>query len=88
VDAYVAGSTDMGNVSKVVPTIHPVVKACELGTPGHSHEMREAAASPMADAAVVDGAKALAMTAIDFWTDAALRDRVRADFDERVVATR
>ncbi|MFP5320806.1 MAG: M20 family metallopeptidase [Acidimicrobiia bacterium] len=88
VPAFVAGSTDMGNVSKVVPTIHPVVKACELGTPGHSHEMREAAASPMADAAVVDGAKALAMTAIDYWTDAALREQVRADFEKRVVATR
>ena len=85
VPAYVAGSTDMGDVSKVVPTIHPVVKACELGTPGHSHEMREAAASPMADAAVVDGAKALAMTGIDYWSDPDLRDRVRADFEERVL---
>ncbi len=85
VPTYVAGSTDMGDVSKVVPSIHPVVKACELGTPGHSHEMREAARAPMADAAVVDGAKALAMTAIDYWTDADLRAAVRSDFERRVL---
>ncbi len=85
IPAYVAGSTDMGNVSKAVPAIHPVVEACSLGTPGHSHQMREAAISPLADAAVVDGAKALAMTAIDVWTDAALRKQIRADFDKRVV---
>lgn len=84
IPAHVAGSTDMGNVSHAVPTIHPVVRACDLGTPGHSHEMREAAAAPLADAAVVDAAKALAMTAIDYWTDAALRDEVRADFERRV----
>lgn len=88
VPAHVAGSTDMGDVSKVVPSIHPVVKACELGTPGHSHEMREAAAAPLADAAVVDAAKALAMTAIDYWTDAGLRADVRADFERRVGPTR
>lgn len=85
VPAYVAGSTDMGNVSKAVPSIHPVLEACRLGTPGHSHEMREAAGSPMADVAVVDGAKALAMTAIDVWTDPELRSQVRADFEKRVV---
>jgi len=88
IPAHVAGSTDMGNVSKVVPTIHPVVKACELGIPGHSHEMREAAATPQADAAVVDGAKALAMTAVDYWLDAELRDAVRADFEKRVLGAR
>jgi len=84
VPAHVAGSTDMGNVSQVVPTIHPVVKAFDLGIPGHSHELREAASGPQADAAVVDAAKALAMTGVDVWLDASLRDAVRADFVRRV----
>ena len=76
---HVGGGTDMGNVSKVLPTIHPVLEMCPLGTPGHSTEMAEWSASPRADELVIDGAKALAMTAIDVWTDAALR---RAAWDE------
>ncbi len=86
IPAHVAGSTDMGNVSKVVPSIHPVVEACPFGTPGHSEQMRDAARLPQADRAVIDGAKAMAMTAIDYWTDEALRAEVRADFERRVLA--
>lgn len=85
VPRHAAGSTDMGNVSKVVPTIHPVVKACELDVPGHSDAMREAAVSPLADAAVVDAAAMLAMTAIDVWTDPDLLEAVRREFEERVL---
>ena len=76
----VAGSTDMGNVSKVLPTIHPVLQMCPLGVAGHSEEMARWAASEMADAAIVDGAKSLAMTAIDVWTDAALRETAWKEF--------
>ncbi|HVM07741.1 MAG TPA: M20 family metallopeptidase [Acidimicrobiales bacterium] len=65
----VAGSTDMGNVSKALPAIHPVIQMCPLGVAGHSEEMAQWAASEKADAAVVDGAKALAMTGVDVWTD-------------------
>jgi amidohydrolase len=84
----VAGSTDMGNVSKVVPSIHPVIGMCPLTVGGHTVEMAEHSVSPAADQAVLDGAKALAMTAIDLWTDPALQAAVRADFDRRVRSTR
>ena len=77
---HVAGSTDMGNVSKVVPSIHPALLACPLGTPGHSIEMAEAAASELADAAVVDGAKILAMTAVDVWLRPDLLADIRSEF--------
>jgi amidohydrolase len=76
----VAGSTDMGNVSKALPSIHPVLQMCPLGVAGHSEEMARWAASDMADAAVVDGAKSLAMTAIDVWTDASLREAAWKEF--------
>ncbi len=76
----VAGSTDMGNVSKVVPSIHAMIRIADLDVPGHSERFREAAASPDGDAAVVDGAKTLAMTAIDAWTDPGLLDAARAEF--------
>ena len=76
----VAGSTDMGNVSHRFPVIHPVL---DVGTVcgGHTLEMTAAAITPGADRCVVDGAKAMAMTCIDFWTDPSLRDRVRDEFD-------
>ena len=78
---HVGGGTDMGNVSKELPTIHPVLEMCPLGTPGHSTEMTAWAASDRADRLVVEGAKALAMTAIDVWTDAELRATMRAEFE-------
>jgi metal-dependent amidase/aminoacylase/carboxypeptidase family protein len=80
----VAGSTDMGNVSKVVPSIHPVIGMCPVTVGGHTVEMAEHSNSPAADRAVVDGAKALAMTAVDVWTDPELLARARSDFDRYV----
>jgi len=74
-----AGSTDMGDVSHAVPSIHPVL---DVGTAcaGHTLEMTAASVTPMADRCVLDGAKALAMTAIDVWTDSALLDEIRTEF--------
>ncbi len=75
------GSTDMGNVSKVVPGIHPTIAIAPAEINGHSPAFAEYAASESGDRAVIDGAKALAMTAIDILTDADLRVRIREDFD-------
>ncbi len=55
----------MGNVSKVVPAIHPMICISDTPIPGHSLEMAAAAAGPLGDKAVLDGAKALAMTGVD-----------------------
>jgi amidohydrolase len=77
---HVAGSTDMGDVSHVVPSIHPALHACPPGTPGHSLEMAAAAVSGLADRAVVHGATILAMTAIDVWLQPQLLDDVRREF--------
>ena len=76
----VAGSTDMGNVSLAVPSIHPAIGAFPLGTPGHSEALAAVACEPAADAAVLDGAAMLAMTAIDVWTDASLRQAISEEF--------
>src|SRR5437773_11371008 len=59
------GSTDCGNVSQALPTIHPYIRISPDGVPGHSREFAEWARSPMARAGVVAGAKALALTALD-----------------------
>jgi metal-dependent amidase/aminoacylase/carboxypeptidase family protein len=66
-------STDMANVSLAVPTIHPLIGIETHGAVNHQREFAAACITPSADAAVRDGAVALAWTAIDAATDPALR---------------
>jgi amidohydrolase len=75
---HVVGSTDMGNISYLVPSIHPMIRVAPAGTPIHTVEFAEWAASADGDRAVLDGAKAMAMTVVDLWTSADLR-RATAD---------
>jgi amidohydrolase len=63
----VVGSTDMGNVSYLVPSIHPMIKVAPANVSIHSPEFTKYAASADGDQAVIDGAKALAMTVVDLW---------------------
>ena len=79
--ARVVGSTDMGNVSYLVPSIHPMIKVAPDDVPIHSPAFAEHARGPAGDAAVVDGAKVLAMTALDCWMDDAVLPAARAAFD-------
>ncbi len=75
------GSTDMGNVSQVVPSIHPYIAICKPGTAtGHSKEFAKATISEMGHKALVDGAKALAMTAVDIFTDSSLLEAAKKEF--------
>jgi amidohydrolase len=69
-DIAVTGSTDMGNVSHVVASIHPMIKAAPSGVAIHTPDFAAHAASPLGDSAVIDGAKAMAMTIIDVWEQA------------------
>jgi amidohydrolase len=69
-------STDMANVSLAVPTIHPLIGIETDGAVNHQREFAAACVTASADAAVRDGAIALAWTAIDAATDPALRDRL------------
>jgi amidohydrolase len=66
------GSTDMGNVSWVVPTIHPDLSIADQPTPGHTIEFRDAAARSRADRTVLLAATLVAQTAIDLLADPAL----------------
>ena len=76
----VVGSTDMGNVSHLVPSIHPMIASAPRGTAIHTVDFARESVTPMADRAVIDGAKAMAMTAIDFWTSAELQKSVAEEF--------
>ena len=77
----VVGSTDMGNVSHLVPSIHPMIASAPTGTSIHTKQFAQFARSPMADKAVLDGAKAMAMTAIDYWTSPERQVAVAAEFN-------
>lgn len=69
-------STDMANVSRAVPTIHPLVGLQTDGAVVHEPAFARATVGPDADRLVLDGAVALAWTAIDAATDQALRDHL------------
>jgi amidohydrolase len=78
----VVGSTDMGNVSHLVPSIHPMIASAPVGTAIHTVEFARQSITPMADKAVIDGAKAMAMTAIDFWTSPDQQRAIAKEFAE------
>ena len=76
-----AGSTDMGNVSHRLPSIHPMLAVAPPNVVIHNPEFAKWAASEKGDAAVIDGAKALALTAADFLLSTELQDRAKTAYD-------
>ncbi len=74
------GSSDMGNVSQVLPTIHPTVAICAAGVPGHSIEFRDAAAKPYADEVTLLMATVVAQTAYELFADPALVEAAWREF--------
>lgn len=76
----VVGSTDMGNVSYLVPSIHPMVKVAPAGVSIHSHEFTAYARSEAGDAAVMHAARTMAATVADLWADRSLVDQASAAF--------
>jgi amidohydrolase len=75
-----AGSTDMGNVSHRVPAIHPMIQVSPPSVVIHNAEFAAYAKSERGDQAIIDGAKGLALTTLDFFASAELRATAKADF--------
>ncbi|MHA1396836.1 MAG: M20 family metallopeptidase [Candidatus Heimdallarchaeaceae archaeon] len=76
------GSSDIGNVSHIVPTIHPYIAIADEETPGHSKGFAEVAISEKGQQAMLTAAKALAMTAIDIYTKPELVEQMKKEFEE------
>jgi len=74
------GSTDMGNVSQVVPSIHATIAIAPVGVLLHTPEFAAAAASQAGQQGVIDAAKALAMTVVDILGQPTVLDRIRQRF--------
>lgn len=77
-----AGSTDLGNVSVRVPSIHPMLAIAGPEKSLHTKDFAAAAGSATGDAGVLDGAVGLALTALDVLADPALLAAVRAEFED------
>jgi metal-dependent amidase/aminoacylase/carboxypeptidase family protein len=75
-----AGSTDAGNVSLALPTIHPFIQIAPVGTPLHSTDFREAAVTRPAHEAMLAASCALAAVGLDLFTDPDLLTRATAEF--------
>ena len=79
------GSTDMGNVSYAVPSIHPGY-AVESESGNHSPGFTAAAGSAEAHARMITASKALALTALDLFSDPALLAEAKREFEQRAAA--
>ncbi len=77
------GSTDMGNVSQVVPGIHPFVAIAPIEVANHSPQFASAAASETGIRGLIDAAKALAMTVVDLTADSEIISQVKQEFQQQ-----
>lgn len=74
------GSSDMGNVSQVVPSIHPTVAIAGPGVIIHTPEFAQAAASEAGHKGLLDAAKAMAMTVVDMLDKRETLDKIKREF--------
>ncbi len=74
------GSTDMGDVSHEVPTIHPHMAVAPAGTPGHSRQFSALAGGPDGERALLAAAHSLARTVLDLLADPGLVAAALAEF--------
>ena len=77
------GSTDMGNVSQVVPGIHPFVAIAPVEVANHSPQFASAAVSEAGIHGLLDAAKALAMTVVDLTANPKIVNQVVQEFQQK-----
>ena len=78
-DVVMPGSSDVGNISQVVPTIQPHISITDVQIAGHSQDMVNASCSQKAMDAIVKGAKALAFTALELFENTEELAKVKED---------
>ena len=81
-ESKVVGSTDMGNVSYIVPSIHPMIGVAPPGVPIHTPDFAHFSRSESGDKAVIDGAKIMAMTVVDLWAQKTNFERAHQEFQQ------
>ena len=81
-ESKVVGSTDMGNLSYIVPSIHPMIGVAPPGVPIHTPDFAHFSRSESGDKAVIDGAKIMAMTVVDLWAQKTNFERAHQEFQQ------
>jgi aminobenzoyl-glutamate utilization protein B len=84
--AQMVGSTDVGDVSWVVPTVQARGATYAIGTPGHSWQLTAQGKSPLAHKGMVHVAKVMAGVAVDALRDPSLIQAAKADLAARTEA--
>ena len=77
----VGGSTDMGNVSQIIPSVH-VMYSIASEAVNHSRAFTTAAITEIAHEKTLIASKAMAMTAIDVLTNPELMQKIKNDFEK------
>ena len=80
----IGGSTDVGDVSWVVPTVQCTAAVAALGTPGHSWQLTGQGKLPAAHKGMLHAVKVMGATAAWMLTSADLVDAARAGFADRL----
>lgn len=75
------GSTDAGNVSHAIPTIHPTLSISDTTIPAHTEAFAEACISKKADDSIILGAKTLALTGFKVLTEPNLLEFIKVAFE-------
>jgi aminobenzoyl-glutamate utilization protein B len=83
-DGSFVGSTDVGTVSWVVPTVQLRGATYAIGTPGHSWQLVAQGKTPAAHKGLAHAAKVMAGTALDLIIEPTLVERAKADHRERL----
>ncbi|QJP16277.1 amidohydrolase [Starkeya sp. ORNL1] len=86
-DGTSVGSTDVGTVSWVVPTVQMRGATYAIGTPGHSWQLVAQGKLPAAHKGMTHAAKVMASTALRLIHEPALIETARADMRERLAGT-
>jgi len=79
------GSTDMGDISHIIPSIHPYLAIAPENVAGHTLEFREYCDSESGKSAIMDAAKAMAMTALELITKPDLLRKAKQELSDSLV---
>ena len=82
----IIGSSDVGNVSQVVPTIQPMISITDVPTPGHTEAFKAAACQEKGLRSIALGAKALALTALELMEQPELLAAIKEDHQKALKA--
>ncbi|OWZ82708.1 amidohydrolase [Natranaerobius trueperi] len=80
----ILGSSDIGNVSREIPTIHPYIKITDPPIGGHTRDFEKVSGEEIAESKAIKAAMALAMTGLDIVTSESNQHNIREEFSNTV----